>query len=341
MANHWPFLTESSFSWSGKKVLLRFDGDVPVGGQGNRAVVLDDYRLQALLPTLHFLQDRGVAQIILLAHRGRPHGRPDAQLSLRPVADWLHQELGQCHFLSWTEKPGREFLQLYENIRFQPEEEKNDRQFAQSLAKLADVLVNDAFASSHRREASIVGLPQFLPTFLGLRFEAEVRTLTWLRRQAKRPRVFLLGGKKADKLEYLDFLAGWADQVLLGGALPTLLKRPVPENVLVAELTDNDQDIAPTSRQLFAKKIKAAATFLWAGPVGAYEKEENQAGMAAIIAGLRQSQGFKVAAGGDTHQALLLLGATHDFNFISVGGGAFLQFLRDQTLPGMENGARN
>ncbi len=341
MANHWPFLTESSFSWRGKKVLLRFDGDVPVGGRGSQAVVLDDYRLQALLPTLHFLQDQEVAQIILLAHRGRPQGQPNVQLSLRPVADWLRQELGQCRFLSWAEKPGREFLQLYENVRFQPGEEKNDRQFAQSLAKLADVFVNDAFASSHRREASIVGLPQFLPTFLGLRFEAEVRTLTWLRRQAQRPRVFLLGGKKADKLEYLDFLAGWSDQVLLAGALPTLLAKPVPKNVVVAELTDNGQDIAPASRQLFAAKIKAAATFLWAGPVGAYEKKENRAGMVAVVAGLRQSRGFRIAAGGDTHQALLLLGAARDFNFISVGGGAFLQFLRDQTLPGMENGTRN
>ncbi len=333
-----PFLSESDFDWQGKTVLLRFDSDVPVNSHGGHEKVSEDYRLRMVLPTVHFLQRRQVGRIIFLGHRGRPQGKNVPALSLRPVAAWLKNQLGSCRLINWRQKINGDPYQLWENLRFQEGETANSQRFARRLAQGTDVFINDAFAVSHRYQASIVGLPRFLPAFLGLRFETEVKTLLWQRRQPQRPLVFVLGGSKPGKLDYLPFLTKWTDRVLLGGRLPELMKptmRNLP-NLIVAQLAASSRDINAASINRFRAELNSAATIFWAGPLGIYEEKANRQGTWAVARAIAKANAFKVAGGGDTQRVLSQLKLWRDFNFVSVGGGAMLQFLRDKTLPGME-----
>lgn len=349
MALKTKFLSEVNEEFfQNKRILLRIDTDVDLRKEGDRLVVDEDFRLRSVLPTIHFLVKAGVEKIVLLGHLGRPQGKVVPELSLKPVADWLSQKLGSCQLLSLENltsqiiEQSKSQIILLENIRFSPGEEANEEKFVRRLTGLGDVYINDAFAVSHRDHASITGLPKLLTSFLGLRFEAEVRTLTWIRKKAERPIVFVLGGSKSGKLGYISFLGKWADYLLIGGKLPLLLAdqglKPESDyqSVIVGRLTENGRDIAKETVDQFRKIISQAKTLIWAGPMGVYEEEENQQGTFEIVQAIAKRQAFKIAGGGDTHRVLSWLNLWQKFDFVSVGGGAMLQFLRDQTLPGIE-----
>jgi 3-phosphoglycerate kinase len=216
----------SSAPVHGRRVLVRVDFNVPLDANGR---IADDRRIQESLPTLNHLRAAG-ARTILLSHLGRPDGKRDPRLSLRPVAHHLSGLLGQpvsfaedivgARPLELATKLGNgEFLML-ENLRFHPGEEANDPGFATQLANLGQVFVEDAFGTVHRAHASTVGVPQRLPAFAGLLVEREVRELSKLVEAPARPYVVLVGGAKvADKLPLLTSFLGRADALLIGGAL--------------------------------------------------------------------------------------------------------------------------
>lgn len=210
----------------GRRVLVRVDFNVPLDANGR---IADDRRIQEALPTLNHLRAAG-ARSILLSHLGRPDGRRDPRLSLRPVAHHLSELLGQP--VSFAEESvgaralelatkleNGQFLML-ENLRFHPGEEANDPGFASQLANLGQLFVEDAFGTVHRAHASTVGVPERLPAFAGLLVEREVRELSKLVESPAHPYVVVLGGAKvADKLPLLTSLLGRADSLLIGGAL--------------------------------------------------------------------------------------------------------------------------
>jgi phosphoglycerate kinase len=207
-------------------VLLRVDYNVPLTDQGT---VADDHRIVESLPTLHHLESAG-ARTILMSHLGRPEGRRDERLSLRPVARRLSSLLGlpvpmvdDAVGIRALEATARlkngEFIML-ENLRFHPGEEANDPAFAAQLAGLGEVFVEDAFGAVHRAHASTVGVPKRLPSFAGLLVEREIRELVRLVDRIDRPYAVLLGGAKVfDKLPLLESFLGRADTLLIGGAL--------------------------------------------------------------------------------------------------------------------------
>ena len=185
----------------GRRVLLRADFNVPLrDGQ-----ITDDLRIRAALPTIQWLVDRG-ASVTACSHLGRPKGKPDPALSLDPVRERLAELV-----------PG---VELLENLRFDAGETANDAAFVQKLIAGQDLYVNDAFGSSHRAHASIVGPPQFLPAAAGRLLAKEVEVLLTLREQPKRPFVAVLGGAKvSDKLGVIDALLKVVDELLIGGAM--------------------------------------------------------------------------------------------------------------------------
>ncbi len=334
-----PFLSEAEINWAGQDVLVRIDSDVPLKKVGSGWAVREDYRLRLSLATIHYLQRQGVKRIILLGHLGRPAGHYQPSLSLQPVANWFRQQFGRCPLIGWGKPLLTVPLQLRENLRFQPGELSNDPHFSQRLAHQGNIFVNDAFAVSHRHQASVVGLPRLLPSFLGLRFEAEIKTLRWLRRQAKHPRLVILGGAKKDKLAFIPFFLRWADYLLLGGKLPLLLGKSqfVSERKLsIAHLNSRQSDISQATCQRWQVIIQQAATILWAGPLGKYENPKLLDGSPCLVTSIRQSSAFKIAAGGDTQAMLRSFKLWANFDFISSGGGASLTFLRDQTLAGLQ-----
>jgi phosphoglycerate kinase len=208
----------------GRRVLVRADLNVPL----ERGVVTDDTRIRASLPTIELLREKG-ASVVLVSHLGRPKDH-DPDLSMRPVGERLGELLGievkQAPAVVGDEvsemAAGLEAgdVLLLENSRFEPGETKNDPALAEALAGLADLYVNDAFGSAHRAHASTEGVAHHLPGYAGLLLEREVVELTAVRDDPQRPLIIVLGGAKvSDKLGVIDRFLGFAEEILIGGAM--------------------------------------------------------------------------------------------------------------------------
>jgi phosphoglycerate kinase len=207
-----------------RRVLLRADLNVPL----DDGEVVDDTRIRAALPTLELLRERG-AKVVMVSHLGRPMG-PDPKLSMAPVSNRLGELLGaevkQAPAVVGEEvgrmaeglAPGE--VMMLENSRFEPGETKNDPALAEALAELADLYVNDAFGTCHRAHATTEGVAHQLPAYAGLLLEREVVELSAVREDPERPLVIVLGGAKVtDKLGVIDKFLGFAEEILIGGAM--------------------------------------------------------------------------------------------------------------------------
>jgi phosphoglycerate kinase len=226
-------LTIRDIEVGGKRVLLRVDFNVPLDAE--TGAITDDSRIRATLPTIKYLTDRG-ARVILCSHLGRPKGRIVEKLRLAVVARHLSQILRQTVKVAddgispevdkAVGKLGAGEVLLLENIRFNPEEETNDASFAQRLARLADIYVNDAFGASHRAHASIVGVARYLPAVAGLLVEKEIKVLEDILANPRHPFAELAGGAKvSDKISVLENTMDKVDSLLIGGGMAaTFLK---------------------------------------------------------------------------------------------------------------------
>ncbi len=330
----------------GKRVFLRVDIDVPV----ENGKVADEIRLNAWFPTLkHLLNSR--AKVILAGHLGRPKGVVSSEFSLLPVAKWLEKEtklkaskseIGD--FPCWKFADN---LFLLENLRFYKAEENNEDFFAKRLAALADIYVNDAFAVSHRNQASVSGVPKYLPHFAGYRLEEEVKVLSDLMDNPKRPLVVIVGGAKIEtKLPLIDKMHDFADYVLVGGKLAaetqTLIKLQhkkqdkIRSALLVSEMAEGGLDVAPESMDNFLQIVGLAKTIVWNGPVGKVEDPKFALQSRRLAQGITESGAYTVVGGGDTIAFLDKEKLLDKFSFYSIGGGAMLAFLSGEKLLGIE-----
>ena len=213
-------------------VFIRVDFNVPLANGGKE--ITSDKRIRASLPTIQYALDHDAA-VILASHLGRPKGKPNLEMSLKPIAARLQELLKRPVKMApdcvgpevEKMKPAPGEVLLLENLRFHPEEEKNDPAFSKQLASLADVYVNDAFGSAHRAHASTVGMIQFVPqAAAGLLMDKELEYLTKATKNPGRPCVAILGGAKvSDKIDVIENLMKFVDQILIGGAMAyTFLK---------------------------------------------------------------------------------------------------------------------
>ncbi len=219
-------MTIRDYDFSGKRVLVRVDFNVPLDGK----TITDDTRIRAAIPTLQYLLSQNPKAIVLMSHLGRPKGEPDDKYSLAPVAPALASLLGQdVQFVQDTigevveaalaSLPDGGVL-LLENTRFYAGETKNDDALSQSLAKLGDVFVNDAFGSAHRAHSSTVGIADYLPAVAGFLLEKEITYLANTVENPARPFVAILGGAKvSDKIAVIESLLGKVDKLLIGGGM--------------------------------------------------------------------------------------------------------------------------
>ena len=217
--------TVRDFDPTGKRVFVRVDFNVPL----EDGKVTDDTRIRAALPTIKYLLDRG-AIVILASHLGRPKGKVVESMRLRPAAERLGQLLGRSVRVTGDAigagtndalarmKPGQ--IILLENLRFHPEEEANDAEFAKTLASYADAYVNDAFGTAHRAHASTVGMAELLPAYAGFLMEREINALSRLIENPERPFAAVLGGAKvSDKVKVLENLVSRCDTFCIGGGM--------------------------------------------------------------------------------------------------------------------------
>ena len=258
-------LTVRDFDASGKRVFVRVDFNVPL--EDGR--IIDDQRIRASLPTIRLLVQQG-ARVVLASHLGRPDGKVQDGLRLRPVAERLTQLLRQNVPVTGdalgtgTEDAVRRLrageIILLENLRFHPEEEKNDPGFASALASYADIYVNDAFGTAHRAHASTVGIAKLLPAYAGLLMEREIEMLSKLMENPEHPFAAVLGGAKvSDKIKVLDNLLNRVDLLVLGGGMANTfllaLGRSVGKSLAEPEKVEDARRILVRAQELGVRVV--------------------------------------------------------------------------------------
>ena len=254
------FKTLDDIDVSGKRVLLRADLNVPV----KDGAVTDATRIERLAPTIEALVGRG-AKVVVMSHFGRPKGKPDPALSLRPLIGPLEQAIGGRKIAFAADCIGEEAkrvvavlqpgqVALLENLRFHPGEEANSPEFASALAELGDVYVDDAFSAAHRAHASIEALAHLLPAAAGKLMEAELDALSAALEEPKRPVLGLIGGAKVStKLDLLRFLVGKVDVLAIGGAMANTLLlaegKEVGRSLCERDMTDTARQILGLAKE--------------------------------------------------------------------------------------------
>jgi phosphoglycerate kinase len=378
----------------GRTVFVRVDFNVPLTDQGE---IRNDMRIRASLPTIRYLLGKG-AKLVLASHLGRPKGKFDPKMSLKPVAKRLGELIGRDVIMA-PDIVGKEVnklksglkegdVLLLENVRFHAGETANDPEFSKKLAEGIDYFVNDAFGSSHRAHASVVGITDYVKkSAAGYLMKKEVEYLRKALFSPARPYVAILGGAKVeDKIPVIENLLNKADTILIGGAmaytffkaqgletgkslvepdkieiaqkiLAQAKKKKVSfmlplDNVLtasiesgqVAQIVDSfpfpqdlmGVDIGPKTVALYAEIIAKAKTIVWNGPLGVFETPAFAQGTLEIAQAVAASGALSIIGGGDSIAAVEKAGVSQKITHISTGGGASLEFLANETLPGIE-----
>jgi len=372
-----------------RRLLVRVDFNVPL----KDGRVTDDTRIRAALPTIQYLIEKG-GEVILCSHLGRPKGGPDPKFSLKPAAERLSELLGKPVPLisdcvgPVAENAAADMLPgqviLLENVRFHPEEEKNDPAFAQRLSVLADIYVNDAFGSAHRAHASTEGVAHLLPGIAGFLMEKEIEYLSQAVDNPVHPYVAILGGAKiSDKIGVIENLLGQADRVLIGGGMANtflkaqgldvadslvedgsldtaraLLAKSGDKLVLPVDVALGDKfdaaankrvtdvaggvpagwrilDIGPKTVAAFGAALQGAALVVWNGPMGVFEFPAFADGTNAVARLVADCGATTIIGGGESVAAVEQAGLADKMSHISTGGGASLEMLEGQTLPGV------
>jgi 3-phosphoglycerate kinase len=279
-------LTLRDLDVRGQRVLVRVDFNVPTEERDGKIAITDDTRIRESLPTINYLREQG-AKTILMAHFGRPKGKPVDKYSLRPVADYLHTLIDHPVAFS-TETVGKipeaiirdmkeGDVTLLENVRFHAGEEANEPAFAEALAKLGDVYVNDAFGAAHRAHASTAGITKFVKqSAMGFLMEKEIQYLSHELAKPAKPFVVILGGSKvSDKIGVIKALMEKADTILIGGAMANTFWKAQNVPIGASRVEADKLDLA---RELLDLAKEKGVRFLL--PVDAVETQKVEAGSA-------------------------------------------------------------
>ncbi|MBR3139100.1 phosphoglycerate kinase [Candidatus Saccharibacteria bacterium] len=335
-----------------KTFLVRVDYNVPIKDKK----VTSDLRIRASLPTIQYLLENGAKQIILISHLGRPEGKPNPEFSLKPVSDVLRKLLPKTT-ISFCPLPNdngeikipeNTKIALLENLRFNPGEENNDKTFIQNIVNdtHADAYVQDGFAVIHRAHASTDAIKNFLPIYAGLLLEKEVTNLDKITKNPEKPVLLIIGGAKVeDKQPLIDKFTKSANQIVVGGKIAADGYKSDNPKIYVAEDYDEDStgkklDIGPLSTAKVAGFITDAKTIIWNGLLG-YAEDPAYATSSTIAAEVigEHQDATTVICGGDTTGFVENLMENHPnlhYSLVSTGGGASLEYLLGNKLPGLE-----
>lgn len=331
-----------------KRVLVRCDFNVPFDEKGN---ISDDFRIKQTLPTIEYLMDQR-AKIILMCHLGEPGGKVVPEFTVDKIAERLAEYLklpigkendcigpeieGESNKL----EPGN--ILLLENLRFHQEETIPDIEFAKKLSYLGDIYVNDAFGVCHRNNASVTLVPTLMPSYPGLLLQKEIETLNKVMKDPEKPMIAIIGGTKVEtKAKFIDNISSVTDFVIISGLIAKEvaeknIKFKFPEKIISPVGLLDAPDINDESIKMIEEKIMQAKTVLWNGPFGRFEDKQYSKGTLAIAEAIIKSKAFSVIGGGETVEFITKQGMIDKFDHVSTGGGAMLNYLSGDELPGIK-----
>jgi phosphoglycerate kinase len=336
---------------AGRTVLVRVDYNVPLAD----GKITNDFRIKASLPTLQYLLKREAKRVVLISHLGRPKG-VDESLSLRPTAERLAELLTEpVEFVPYV--PGllgdepidaTARVVMLENLRFSPEEEADSTEFAEKLvgASGADLFVQDGFAVVHRAHASTDAITKLLPSVAGFLLEKEVSSIEGAISEPERPLLAIIGGAKSDdKIPLVNKMLDVADRVCLGGLLAQEYEGEPDDKVTMPVDGREDEtgvryDIGDRSALQIVQAIDDAATVIWNGTLGKAEVPEFARSSELVATALGRGDKTTIICGGDTTGFVMNYQALHpelQYTLISTGGGASLELILGQPLPGLSN----
>ena len=347
-----------------KVVLVRVDYNVPMDG----GEVESDIRIRASLPTIEHLLNNGAKRIVLVSHLGRPKGEKKPELSLKPVAEKLSEIINNSILRTNTGAvPTVKFVPevfgdavasavqetkdggivLLENLRFWPEEEKNDADFAKKIVEStgAELFVQDGFAVIHRAHASTDAITKLVPSVAGFLVEKEVSVLTSSISEPEKPVLVIIGGAKVeDKEPLISKFLPIVDDICVGGKIAADGYEAEDAKIYVAEDFSSDEegaklDIGTKSTKTILEKIHFAKTIVWNGTVGLTEKEPFDLASKTIARAIgKKTDAVSIICGGDTTgfvENFQKIEPDLKYSLISTGGGASLELLSGLELPGL------
>lgn len=300
---------------NGKKVLMRTDLDVPVGEDGK---IQETFRIKRQKECLDYLRGHG-AQVALIAHIS-------AVPSFELIKQQIEEILGP--------------IDLRENLRANPGEEANDMEYAKQLADGFDLYVNNAFAVCHRNHASIATLPTLLPSYAGPLIVQETEQLQKVIDAPAQGKIIFIGGAKiSTKMPVIEHFLDKAQAIAVGSAIAAQMQGPLDSHIVMPTDYVYDEgvarDIGPQTGQAFAELARQATLVVWNGPMGKFEDDRFMPGTRILAEAIAASSADTVIGGGDTISAVDKLGLLDRMGFVSTGGGAMLDFLAGQSLPGL------
>ena len=343
--------TLQDFDLHNKTILVRVDYNVPISS----GKITNDLRIRASLPTINYLLEKGAKQIYLISHLGRPEGKPVKEFSLAPVVKTLKKLLPN-QTVDFLELPSNNNVSkhsdarivLLENLRFDPGEEDNSTEFAKKIVNMtnAELFVQDGFAVLHRAHASTEAITKILPSCIGLLVKNELKNLTEAIKNPTHPALLVIGGAKiTDKSPLIAKLSSKFDHIVVGGKIAADGYESNDSKIYVAEDFDETSegkklDIGPISTAKIAGLITDAKTILWNGLLG-YAEDPAYATSSTIVAELigEKTDATTIVCGGDTTGFVENLMKKHQnlkYSLISTGGGASLEFILGNKLPGLK-----
>ncbi|EKE24977.1 MAG: hypothetical protein ACD_5C00339G0003 [uncultured bacterium] len=330
-----------------KKVLVRADFNVGiVDGK-----IQERFKLEACKKSVEHLLKQDGAKVALMSHLGRPDGKVTPEFSLGQISNELEKILGRkivfiedC--IGEVVKSALENLKegeilLLENVRFHGEEEKNESEFAKLLAENFDVFVNDAFSVCHRDQASVTGVTKFLPSYAGLWLQEELKNLNKVIHEPQLPATAIIGGAKIEtKLPLIKKFEETYTYILVGGKVAN---EAIDQNIqfsskviLPVDFAEDRLDIGPKTIAKFKEIISNSKVVVWNGPMGKFEQPPYDNGTRQILDIMADSDNFTLIGGGESVQVLEERNMMNNISFVSTGGGAMLEYLSGNIMPGIE-----
>jgi phosphoglycerate kinase len=335
-------------TFTGQNVLIRVDFNVELD---DLAHVQEGFKLEVARKTIDHVISTGARSVALVTHFGRPDGAADLKYSVQRLAPEVMRVLGRMvRFVPEcsgpvvtdavaTATPGEVFL--LENVRFAAGETANDPAFAGALAAPFDAFINEAFGVSHRAHASVVGVTAHLPSYAGFHLCEETERLDAVRFNPDRPALAIIGGAKIEtKLPLIRALEATYDCVLVGGKIANEAidqKIVFSDKVLLPQDFDSPArlDIGKTTASYYAEIIKKAKTIIWNGPMGKFEEKPYDVGTKIILDAILETDAYVIIGGGESLAVLEQAGVFHRISFVSSGGGAMLEYMAGNDLPGL------